>query len=154
MLKVAANQTWAVDFMHDGLIGGRRFCALAVLDEWSRESLCGFSKLDPRGSGFEEPQDRGASSQGKASVTCPAIHSAVGFGVTQTVISRQLCRLRMQNCWSIRRQMHRTESRSYKKNSEFFGKKPWFGPWSKSCARHQCFRSDKEAGELENVRSC
>ena len=36
---VAANQTWAVDFVHDGLISGRRFRALAVIDEWSRESL-------------------------------------------------------------------------------------------------------------------
>ena len=36
---VAANQTWAVDFIHDSLMSGRRFRAFAVLDEWSRESL-------------------------------------------------------------------------------------------------------------------
>ena len=36
---VAANQTWAVDFIHDSLISGRHFRAFAVLDEWSRESL-------------------------------------------------------------------------------------------------------------------
>ena len=36
---VAANQTWAVDFVHDSLISGRRFRALPVIDEWSRESL-------------------------------------------------------------------------------------------------------------------
>jgi putative transposase len=36
---VAANQTWAVDFIHDSLLSGRRFRAFAVLDEWSRESL-------------------------------------------------------------------------------------------------------------------
>ncbi len=36
---VAANQTWAVDFIHDSLISGRRFRAFAVLDQWSRESL-------------------------------------------------------------------------------------------------------------------
>ena len=36
---VAANQTWAVDFIHDSLISGRHFHAFAVLDEWSRESL-------------------------------------------------------------------------------------------------------------------
>ena len=36
---VAANQTWAVDFIHDSLISGRRFRAFVVLDEWSRESL-------------------------------------------------------------------------------------------------------------------
>ena len=36
---VATNQTWAVDFIHDSLLNGRRFRAFAVLDEWSRESL-------------------------------------------------------------------------------------------------------------------
>jgi putative transposase len=36
---VAANQTWAVDFVQDSLRSGRRFRAFAVLDEWSRESL-------------------------------------------------------------------------------------------------------------------
>jgi len=35
----AANQAWALDFVHDSLIDGRRFRALAVIDEWSRESL-------------------------------------------------------------------------------------------------------------------
>ena len=36
---VAANQIWAVDFIHDSLSNGRRFRAFAVLDQWSRESL-------------------------------------------------------------------------------------------------------------------
>jgi len=36
---MAANQTWAVDFIHDCLFNGRRFRAFAVLDEWSRQSL-------------------------------------------------------------------------------------------------------------------
>ena len=36
---IAANQTWAVDFIHDSLMSGRRFRAFAVLDQWSRESL-------------------------------------------------------------------------------------------------------------------
>ncbi len=36
---MAANQTWAVDFIHDSLISGRHFRAFAVLDQWSRESL-------------------------------------------------------------------------------------------------------------------
>jgi putative transposase len=36
---LAANQTWAVDFIHDSLFNGRRFRAFAVLDEWNRESL-------------------------------------------------------------------------------------------------------------------
>jgi len=35
----AANQAWALDFVHDSLLDGRRFRALAVIDEWSRESL-------------------------------------------------------------------------------------------------------------------
>ena len=38
-LPVAANQTWAVDLIHDSLFNRRRFRAFAVLDEWSRESL-------------------------------------------------------------------------------------------------------------------
>ena len=36
---LAANQTWAVDFIHDSLFNGRQFRAFAVLDEWSRENL-------------------------------------------------------------------------------------------------------------------
>jgi putative transposase len=36
---LAANQTWAVDFIHDSLFNGRRFRAFVVLDEWSRVSL-------------------------------------------------------------------------------------------------------------------
>jgi putative transposase len=35
----AANQAWALDFVHDRLLDGRGFRALTVLDEWSRESL-------------------------------------------------------------------------------------------------------------------
>ena len=35
----AINHTWAVDFMHDGLSDGRRFRALTVIDEFSRECL-------------------------------------------------------------------------------------------------------------------
>jgi putative transposase len=35
----AANQTWALDFIHDSLLNGRHFRAFAVLDQWSRESL-------------------------------------------------------------------------------------------------------------------
>jgi len=36
---MAANQGWALDFVHDRLLDGRGFRALAVIDEWSRESL-------------------------------------------------------------------------------------------------------------------
>jgi putative transposase len=35
----AANQAWALDFVHDRLMDGRGFRALTVIDEWSRESL-------------------------------------------------------------------------------------------------------------------
>ena len=34
----AANHTWAVDFVHDSLIDGRRFRVLTTIDEFSRES--------------------------------------------------------------------------------------------------------------------
>jgi putative transposase len=37
--SAAANQAWALDFVHDSLMNGRRFRALAVIDEWSRVSL-------------------------------------------------------------------------------------------------------------------
>jgi putative transposase len=36
---VGANQTWAVDFIHDSLINGRCFRGFAALDQWSRESV-------------------------------------------------------------------------------------------------------------------
>jgi len=36
---VGANQAWALDFVHDRLLDWRGFRALAVIDEWSRESL-------------------------------------------------------------------------------------------------------------------
>ena len=35
----AANRLWSMDFVSDSLAGGRRFRALTVPDEWSRESL-------------------------------------------------------------------------------------------------------------------
>ena len=35
----ALNDSWAVDFVHDSLFDGRRFRALTVIDEWSRECL-------------------------------------------------------------------------------------------------------------------
>jgi putative transposase len=33
-----ANQTWAVDFVHDTLADGRCFRVLTIIDQWSRES--------------------------------------------------------------------------------------------------------------------
>ena len=38
-LPSGANQAWAMDFIHDSLWSGRRYRALTVIDEWSRESL-------------------------------------------------------------------------------------------------------------------
>ncbi len=35
----AINHTWAIDFVHDALSDGRRFCALTAIDEFSRECL-------------------------------------------------------------------------------------------------------------------
>ena len=33
----SANQVWALDFVHDSLLSGRRFRALTIIDQWSRE---------------------------------------------------------------------------------------------------------------------
>jgi len=38
-LPSGANQAWAMDFIHDSLWSGRRFRAIVVIDEWTRESL-------------------------------------------------------------------------------------------------------------------
>lgn len=35
----ALNQSWSVDFMHDALACGRRFCMLNVVDDFNREAL-------------------------------------------------------------------------------------------------------------------
>ena len=34
------NQCWSMDFVHDALNDGRRFRILAVVDDYTRESLC------------------------------------------------------------------------------------------------------------------
>ena len=36
---IAPNLFWAMDFMHDGLIGGKPFRSFNVIDEFNRESL-------------------------------------------------------------------------------------------------------------------
>jgi putative transposase len=38
-LLTGTNQIWAMDFIHDNLWSGKRYRALAVIDQWSRESL-------------------------------------------------------------------------------------------------------------------
>jgi len=34
------NQRWSMDFVHDTLVDGRRFCILSVVDDYTRERLC------------------------------------------------------------------------------------------------------------------
>ncbi len=60
------NQAWALDFVHDRLLDGGGFRALAVIDEWSRESLAiahrrageetGIDKTVIRGTRFRKDQ--------------------------------------------------------------------------------------------------
>ncbi len=38
-LPEAANQRWSLDFVSDALSSGRRFCVLAVVDDFTRECL-------------------------------------------------------------------------------------------------------------------
>jgi putative transposase len=39
LMATGINQIWAMDFIHDSLWNGRRYRALALIDQWSRESL-------------------------------------------------------------------------------------------------------------------
>jgi putative transposase len=38
-LPLGPNQRWSLDFLSDTLIDGRRFCVLAVVDDFTRECL-------------------------------------------------------------------------------------------------------------------
>jgi putative transposase len=60
----AANQAWALDFVHDSLMSGRRFRALTVIDEWSRESLAIELEVSLTGQRVTRVLDRLASSRG------------------------------------------------------------------------------------------
>ncbi len=64
----AANQAWAVDFVHDSLMSGRRFRALAVIDEWSRESLAIEVDLSLTGQRVTRVLDRLATRHGLPAV--------------------------------------------------------------------------------------
>jgi N-terminal domain of anti-restriction factor ArdC len=50
----AANQAWPLDFVHDSLLSARRFRALAVIDEWSRERLAIELRLAHRRAGDQD----------------------------------------------------------------------------------------------------
>lgn len=39
LLPEAANQRWSLDFVSDALADGRRFRALCVVDDFTREAL-------------------------------------------------------------------------------------------------------------------
>jgi putative transposase len=60
----AANQAWALDFVHDSLMSGRRFRALTVIDEWSRESLAIEVDVSLTGERVARVLDRLASGRG------------------------------------------------------------------------------------------
>jgi len=64
----AANQAWALDFVHDTLFSGRRFRALTVIDEWSRESLAIEVDLSLTGERVARVLDRVASGRGLPAV--------------------------------------------------------------------------------------
>lgn len=64
----AANQAWALDFVHDSLMNGRRFRALAVIDEWSRESLAIEVDVSLTGERVKRVLDRPAIGRGLPAV--------------------------------------------------------------------------------------
>ncbi len=64
----AANQAWAVDFVHDSLMSGRRLRALTVIDEWSRESLAIEVGVSLTGQRVTRVLDRLASRRGLPAV--------------------------------------------------------------------------------------
>jgi putative transposase len=65
---VATNQVWALDFVHDRLMDGRGFRALAVLDEWSRESLAIEVDLSLTGERVKRVLERLSSARGLPAV--------------------------------------------------------------------------------------
>ncbi len=64
----AANQAWAVDFVHDSLMSSRRLRALTVIDEWSRESLAIEVGVSLTGQRVTRVLDRLASRRGLPAV--------------------------------------------------------------------------------------
>jgi putative transposase len=65
---VTANQAWALDFVHDRLMDGRGFRALAVIDEWSRESLAIEVDVSITGERVKRVLERLASGRGLPAV--------------------------------------------------------------------------------------
>jgi putative transposase len=64
----AVNQTWAVEFIHDSLFGGRRLRAFAVRDQWSRESLASEVESSLTGERVARVVDRLRSARGVPAV--------------------------------------------------------------------------------------
>jgi putative transposase len=65
---VAANQAWALDFVHDRLLDGRGFRALAVIDEWSRESVAIEVEVSLTGERVKRVLERLGSGRGLSAV--------------------------------------------------------------------------------------
>jgi putative transposase len=53
-----ANQTWAMDFVHDQLATGRKLCILAMVDTFSRFSPAVESRFNFRGADVVEVLER------------------------------------------------------------------------------------------------
>jgi putative transposase len=81
---VAANQAWALDFVHDRLMDGRGFRALAVIDEWSRESLAIEVDLSLTGERVKRVLERLSSARGLP----PVIQSDNGPEFTGRVLDQ------------------------------------------------------------------
>lgn len=72
-----ANQHWSMDFVHDQMHDGRAFRILAVIDQWSRESMCLEANIRLSGRFTAQALDEIAEHRG-----CPkaiAVHGGTEF---------------------------------------------------------------------------
>jgi putative transposase len=81
---VAANQAWALDFVHDRLMDGRGFRVLAVIDEWSRESLAIEVDVSLTGERVKRVLERLSNGRGLAAI----IHTDNGPEFTGRVLDQ------------------------------------------------------------------
>jgi putative transposase len=81
---VAANQAWALDFVHDRLMHGRGFRVLAVIDEWSRESLAMEVDVSLTGERVKRVLERLSNGRGLAAI----IHTDNGPEFTGRVLDQ------------------------------------------------------------------